>query len=651
MSKRIPILPFLVLFMALVSCKASAQQYTTTNKKAIKLFEEGYQLGMERKDDEALKKLQQAVEVDPDFGEPYQIMGQIYQERKELKPAIESYLKAITVNKERFSVCYSFIGDIYFQTFLFEEAALAYSNYLQYGRMKEETRLVIEKRLEQCNVAADLMRHPVPFEPVNLGSHINSANSEYHPSLTADGALLIYTVREPMQSMNCPSNDGTLEDFYLSEKVNEQWQPRTNAGSPLNSDCNEGAANLSPDGRYLFFAASNRERDQVQYSSVDLYYSEKEGDRWKKPMNLGAPVNTDAFESQPSFSSDGKTLYFTSTRPGGLGGQDIWMTVRNENGSWSDPQNLGPSINTPGDEISPFIHPDNQTLYFCSNGVLGMGGFDFFVARKKADGNFDVATNLGYPINTPFDERSLVISADGSTGYFASTNIKGYGQYDLYMFEMPVASRPHVVTYLKGSIYDKETKKPIEAEFELIDVSNGQVVVKSSSDKVNGEFLVSIPTDKQYALNVGKEGYGIYSQSFEVLGDHSILKPYLVDIALDPLKVDVNFVLRNIFFDTDKYDLKKESYAELGNLIQLLNTNPKMKIEISGHTDNQGSKSHNQVLSENRAKAVYDYLVAHGISASRLTYKGYGDTKPIDDNATEQGRANNRRTEVKITAM
>jgi outer membrane protein OmpA-like peptidoglycan-associated protein len=280
-----------------------------------------------------------------------------------------------------------------------------------------------------------------------------------------------------------------------------------------------------------------------------------------------------------------------------------------------------------------------------------MGGFDFYVARREANGSFGVGTNLGYPINTPYDERSLVISADGTTGYFASTNIKGYGKYDLYSFELPEASRPKVVTYLKGIIADSKTKKPVQADFELIDVATNEVIVKSTSDRVNGQFLVSLPSDRQYALIVSSDGYLFHSESFNLTGEHPLLEPYLVDIALQKITVDDPVVLKNIFFDTDKYDLKKESYAELNKLVELLKNNPKLKIEISGHTDNQGSKTHNQELSQNRAKAVYDYLAANGIATTRLTYKGYGDTQPIDTNDTDQGRANNRRTEFKVTAV
>lgn len=414
----------------------------------------------------------------------------------------------------------------------------------------------------------------------------------------------------------------------------------------MNTDCNEGAANLSPDGRYLFFAATTKINERE--GSMDIYYSERKGNTWSEPHPLPSPVNTAAFESQPSFSSDGKTLYFTSTRGGGKGGNDIWRTTYNPDGTWTAPENLS-DINTIGNEISPFIHPDNQTLYFASDGRYGVGGHDFYYSRIDANGDFSAPKNLGYPINTPYDERSLLISADGSRGYFASKNIEGgMGEFDLYYFDLYEEAQPVYTTYLKGHIYDDKTKLPLNASFELIDVETGQLIISSFSDEKTGDFLVPIPENRRYALNVSKEGYLFHTESFDMkLEDKK--QPYLIDIGLKQIEIGSIIVLHNIFFDTDKYDLKPESYAELKKLIDLLNKNPKMTIEISGHTDNQGGKSHNQTLSENRARAVYDYLITNGILKARLTYKGYGDTQPIADNTTEEGRAKNRRTEFKVT--
>ena len=391
-----------------------------------------------------------------------------------------------------------------------------------------------------------------------------------------------------------------------------------------------------------------------------LFFSRKVGDNWSSPINMGPPINTKSWESQPSISSDGKTLYFVRAvrdKTNKMNG-DIFMSEVGDDGRWKTPVRLSNKINTPGNEQSVFIHPDNQTLYFSSDGHTGMGGMDIYMSRKDKNGEWGDPVNLGYPINTVKDENSFTVSGDGKTAYFASDRPGGYGGLDLYSFELPEQFRPLSVSYMKGKVFNKETKQPLYAKFELIDIETGKTVVKSYSNKVSGEFLVCLPLNKDYALNVSANGYLFYSENFsfdtlnsQVTGHRSQLKGlpvYEKDIPLSSVKVGETVVLKNIFFETAKFDLKPQSQVELNKLLDLLLKNPKMKIEISGHTDKVGGNDYNQTLSENRAKAVYDYLVAHNISPDRLSYKGYGDTKPIDTNDTDAGRANNRRTQFEV---
>ncbi|MBE2287314.1 MAG: PD40 domain-containing protein [Prosthecobacter sp.] len=624
-----------------------AQNYSSSNKKAIRAFEEGYDLAMKRQDDKAIPKLEDAIRIDPKFGEPFALLAEIYFDQKKYELAENYYSLLIQISERKYAIYYSNLADVLMKLQRFADAALAIRNFLDKGEPRQALADKYRALLRKCDVAAFLMAHPVPFLPENLGPDINSPYSEYHPSMPADGSFLIFTVREKATSQSCRSQDGTFEDFYISYYQNGQWTPRKNLGEPVNSDCNEGAANVSPDGSRMFFAANNRlPRDE----SMDLFVTHRQGNNWGIPINLGPPVNTSAFESQPSFSSDGKTLYFVSNRPGGMGGNDIWITSLMHNDTWSEPINAGPTINTSANEISPFIHPDGQTLYFASDGHEGMGGYDFFVARLDLNSlKFSSPMNLGYPINTVADERSLIITADGGTGYYASTHQDGLGGYDLYRFRIHEAARPQPVSFLKGKVLDKKTRLPLQALFELIDVETGETVVSSVSDIITGSFLVSLPPNRRYALNVSKEGYLFFSESFD-LSQSDSLKPQSIDIPLQPIEVGGSVVLRNVYFDTDKFDLLPDSKAELNKLVALLSANPSMKIEIGGHTDNVGSKVHNQKLSENRAKAVYDYLLSKGIVAARLTYKGYGDNTPIADNATEAGRAQNRRTEFKVMA-
>jgi outer membrane protein OmpA-like peptidoglycan-associated protein len=328
---------------------------------------------------------------------------------------------------------------------------------------------------------------------------------------------------------------------------------------------------------------------------------------------------------------------------------DLYKTTMDEFGEWSKPINISDSINTEGAESSPFIHPDNKTLYFSSDGHIGMGGMDIFYCRKDSNDNWGKPVNIGYPINTFGDENSLILNARGDMAYFASDKLEGFGQQDLYKFKLYEEARPNPVSYMKGIVYDDQTKKRLEAKFELISLKDGQTKVESKSDPVNGEFLVCLPTGSQYALNVSKKGYLFYSENFSTPAEiHHKIDPFLKNVPLKPIKVGESVVLKNIFFEFDKYNLKKESRVELNKLYNLLKENKSLKIEIGGHTDNKGSEEYNKTLSQNRAKAVYEYLTSKGISSERLSYKGYGESKPIDTNKTEEGRANNRRTEFKV---
>ncbi|MDZ7743965.1 MAG: OmpA family protein [Bacteroidota bacterium] len=411
------------------------------------------------------------------------------------------------------------------------------------------------------------------------------------------------------------------------------------------SDLNIGAMVISPDGNYLFFVICS---SSLGYGSCDLYYAPRKENGWGSPVNLGPVVNTGVWESQPSFSSDGRTLYFSSTRPGGKGSSDIWKTRIDESGKWTKPVNLGWPVNTSKEEMAPFIHPDDKTLYFSSSGHPGMGDADLFVSRKDSLGLWATPRNLGYPINTEKGEINLIVSPDARRAYISSDKAGGSGNYDIYVFDLNEEIRPEPVSYLKGKVFDAETQVPLQASFELIDLKSQQKRVESFSDKRTGEFLVVIPVGSNLALNVSREGYLFYSDHFSLSEVKSRTDPYLKDIPLKPIRTGEKTVLKNIFFELDRYDLKKESRAELQKLFDFLQKNPSIKIEISGHTDSTGSEAYNKELSANRAKAVYDFLVDHGIDTGRLSFKGYGESQPIADNETTQGRALNRRTEFRI---
>jgi outer membrane protein OmpA-like peptidoglycan-associated protein/tetratricopeptide (TPR) repeat protein len=637
----------LVFLLSITICRSQDNyKYTTKSKRAINAYEEATRQFDSYNDKEALEDLDDAIKADDKFIEAYMLKGDIYANEKKYNKSIENYKKAIQLDPYFFSNNYMNVGLMELLAGKYQDAKNDLEIYDNLKNVNVINKKRAEYMLKTCNFCIDAMNHPVPFNPVNMGDSINTNLSEYQPAITADEQTLVITRLVPRGPEYENSANPYQEDFYISHKVNDStWSKAVSLGPPMNTPGNEGAQCFSPDGQYLYFTACDR---PTGYGSCDLYYSQKVGDHWGVPLNMGPTVNSSYWDSQPSISSDGKTLYFTSNRPGGKGGMDIWKTIKNDKGEWTTPVNLGDSINTDRDEMAPFIHPDDQTLYFASKGWQGMGGFDIFYSRRDTSGKWRKPVNIGYPINTAADESYMIVNSKGDLAYYASDRPGGKGGMDIYTFPLYEKARPKPVTYMKGKVFNKQTKETLQAKFDLIDLKTAKTVVESTSDPVTGEFFVCIPTEKDYALNVSKDGYLFYSENFTLSGIHSRTDPFIKDIPLQQVKVGEIVVLKNIFFDTDKYDLKSESTAELEKLTELLKNNPLMKIEISGHTDNVGEMKYNQVLSENRAKAVYDYLIAHGIAKERLTYKGYGQTKPIDTNDTDAGRANNRRTEFKV---
>jgi outer membrane protein OmpA-like peptidoglycan-associated protein/tetratricopeptide (TPR) repeat protein len=650
-SARSFLIVFLVLILHplfIISLSAQTQPLSTKSKKAEKLFFSAVDAYNRQDYGNALNELQKAIGVDPGFIEAYILSGDIYSDEKQTGEAISSYKKAIAADPEFSPNLYYIVANIELSAGKYQDARTDYETFLTFQRILPDKKEKALGAIRVCDYGLNSMAHPVPFNPSNLGDSINTPNDEYVNAITSDGQRLYFTRLLPRNSQTVNPNASFEEDFYYSERQDSlTWKKARNLGPPINTHGNEGALSISPDGRYLFFAACERADG---YGSCDLYWAKRTGNRWADPENLGSVVNSPSWDSQPSFSSDGRTLYFASKRAGGKGSSDIWKTELQPDGQWTPPVNLGDSINTRLEEMAPFIHPDDQTLYFSSRGHPGMGGLDLFYSRKDLSGRWRKPVNLGYPINTYADEITLVVDATGDLAYVSSDKFGGKGKQDIYSFPLYKEAQPVRVTYFKGVVFNKETKKRLEARFELIDLESAKTVVESKSDPGTGEFLVSLATDKNYALNVSKEGYLFYSDNFSLAGESTKTKPFVKDIPLQEIKVGETVILKNIFFDTDKYDLKEESRVELQKLTGLLNRNPTIRIEISGHTDNQGSQEHNLVLSKNRAQAVYDYLVGHGISKERLSYQGYGFSKPIDTNETEQGRANNRRTEFRVVS-
>jgi outer membrane protein OmpA-like peptidoglycan-associated protein len=651
----------LLLLLLLASVTLFAQydiQVSSKNKKAVKAYKKALacfdninQYGV-RDLKGAEENLMKAKKYDPNFVEVYFILSVIYEEKKETEPAIENLKKVVELNENFFPDVLFFLGKLEFSAGKYDDAFAHFNRYAAQKGLSDERYQQLELLMQSCEFAKKAVASPVKFEPVNLGPGVNTYMGEYFPCITADDQTLLFTRQIEVD----PSRGSIQEDFFVSKIKEGVWQKGTGISTRINTQYNEGAPSLSPDGQVLIFVACEVGGEYGEgrngVGSCDLFITYKYGDEWDFPSNIGEPVNTGQWESQPSYSNDGKTLFFVRAVPEiipGVKNSDIFISELDKKGNWSKPQKLGTNINTPYMESSVLIHPDGQTLYFSSNGHPGMGGQDIYMVRKGTDGKWGKPVNLGYPINTNSDENSLLVSSNGSVAFFASDRPGGYGGLDLYSFEMPEEVRPQVTTYMKGVVFDSETKDKLEAKFELTDLQTGEVVVTSFSNPGNGEFLVAIATNRDYALAVEKQGYKFYSKNFSLTAKTENTEPYLMDIPLDPLSSDGGVTLENVFFDLNSANLRKESYYELDKLVDLLNKNPAYKAEIMGHTDNRGVKKDNQLLSENRAKSVMDYLVSKGIDKKRLTSAGYGDTKPVvADAQTEEEHQKNRRTEYRL---
>ena len=609
----------------------------SANRKAQQYFEVAQKSLQTRDYPAAASKLEDATSADPAFQIAFIQLGDVYKLQRSYEKAKTNYLKAVAIpGKFDVRVYYS-LGLSQLNTGDYD---LAKKNFIlfkkNYGGKDQSFVSRADKFIKDCDFSISAIQKPEKYLPVNLGNAINSVNREYFPSLTADGNSLIF-------SRTVSGN----EDFYIAHKNNQQWEKAVPLSDKINTPLNEGAQSISPDGMFLFFTGCNREDGM---GSCDLYVSHKNGKDWDPPFNLGAVVNSSSWDSQPAVSPDGSTLYFVSNRPGGLGGYDIWKTTLNNAGEWSKPENLGPDTNTAYDEHTPFVHPDGKTLYFSSDGWPGLGNMDIFYSRLQSDGKWGTPVNIGYPINTFNEETGLMVTPDGTEGMFSSVMKDGFGDMDIFSFKMPVAAKPLPITYVKGIVRDANTKNFLEAKVQVVDIKNKEVKFNDYTDVATGEFLAVMPLGSSYAFNAVADGYLFYSANFELNGKASD-QPYILEIYLKKLQTGADVVLKNIFFDTNKYELLPASITELTSLLDLLQVNKTMAIEIQGHTDNVGTIAENQQLSVQRAKAVYDFLLDHKIDVDRLSYKGFGAGTPLATNATAAGKQYNRRTSFVITKI
>lgn len=592
--------------------------------------------------------------------------------------------KAYTLDPEVDEKILLYLAEGYHYVERFDEAIDYYNKYID----QSDNEVLVsdaQYRIKQCEYAKELVKNPIEIELVNLGPNVNSEYKEYSPVVSADESVLVFTARKPDSKGGEVDEYGEfMEDIYISKKVDGAWSQPVNM-KEINTDGHEAGVGLSPDGKKLIIFIGDTK------GGGDIYYCKQNDDgTWVKPKSFSKEISQkNSYEPSAVISNDGNTLFFVSDRSGGYGGLDIYAAKKDKKGEWGDPENLGSTINTPYDEDAPFLDIDGKTLYFSSDGHLGMGDADIFKSKyDSTTSSWSTPHNMGYPINSTREDLYFWLSGDGRKAYFSSSKEDGYGQQDMYMIILPkpedYEERVKVVEAIVGHEIEKEeepepepepvpvpvpvpepvgtevtaTIKVMETGTEaLIDGAVIEIIDKNNpSEKISaitsqGIFRTTFNNEKDitYDMYVEKEGYIYHSSSLFVPGIYDDEPNVEKLVFLKKPEVATVTIIRNIYFDFDKSTLKPESYTELNKLEEMLKTNPTMKVEIAGHTDSKGSDSYNETLSQKRAQSVVKYLVGKGIDNNRLTAKGYGESKPIASNDDEdEGRELNRRTEFII---
>lgn len=637
-----------------------------------------------------------AAEADPTNIKANFLAGDFHLRTIGKDKAVTYFLKVLELDPEyRFDITY-WIGRSYQYGMQFDLALSYYNRYMQKlterdgyrGRDRVELSEV-QRRIYECENAKEFVANPSHYSIVNVGSAINTEYEEYAPVLNEDETMMVFTSRrrEGNLNQNVARDNKPFEDIFISEKVNGVWSPAKNIGETVNTPNHGSSLALSADGSLLFVYKDD--------NNGDIYVSEhKEDGTWTFPHPLSENINSQGFkESSMSISPDQQVLFFASDRPGGMGGIDIYYSIKDKAGEWTRSKNLGPVINTPYDDDGPFIDYDGKTLYFSSQGRKGMGGYDIFKSEyDSAAGKWSEPENLGFPINTPDDDVFFVSTEDGKRGYYASVREDGLGFTDIYMvtilqdeeFGNTVASKkvetePDVEPENNGNVSKVETeepkqeevktekqeaqlqpvtvivkvldedKQPIDAKISMRSVPDNIVAGKSNKQTGVYEFQVMHPDAKKYRLSVEKDGYVFENTDLTVKGATSEPQQVTRTVTLRRLRMGTRSVLRNIYFNFDKATFKDESYNELNKLETMMAQNPGMQIEISGHTDNIGASAYNKELSRKRADAVKSYLVNKGIDPRRIEAVGYGEERPLASNDDErEGRELNRRVEFRV---
>eukprot|EP01132_Coremiostelium_polycephalum_P000754 gene754-934_t len=636
--KELRWIPLLVGFLLCsFSAKKEHKPSTSTSPKAIQYYQKATQAYLATQHQQAISLYQEAIKKDKRFIEAYLKLAHIYKSLEQFKAAEKLLNQARPYLAFHPAYFYYKVAHLYYRIGAYKKAHLAFQK-IPLTTLKDNILLAKITTLQKnLTFAIEQIQHPVSFTPQLLPPPINQFTSQYFPMLTLDQKTILFTA--PMQK------EGRFtENIYISHQDEQgQWSTPTSISDQINDTAShEGACTLSADKQTIIFTSCARKGN---YGVCDLYVSHKKGDQWSKPKNLGAQVNSKQWQSQPSLSVDGKTLYFVAERAGNYGKKDIWQSRLQPDGNWSKATNLGPIVNSTAQETAPFIHPNGTTLFFTSNRAPSMGGFDIYYTNL-VNGAWTTPINLGYPINNHKDQASIYVTADGKKGYYADGKRKDqtYNQSYLYAFDMPAHLLPilqrQVITL---QVRDAKNNQPTEAQIQIYDPTTGDCLHEEHINDPTGTATVVVPVQKAYQIYILKEGH-----LFENLTYDATTASKQAPIILHPVEVGQVQILKNIYFNYDCHTLDSKSYLELNHLVQFLQGHPQLSITLEGHTDHVGSATYNDQLSTKRAQSVFNYLVQAGINSQRLAYQGYGKKHPIAPNDSPQHRQLNRRVAFRV---
>lgn len=630
------------IFLFVFSATAQQAPLSTKSSKAADLYHKAQKHVAERDLKKALAALEEAIKKDPNFGEAYIKAAGIHKMSGNQPATFASYKKGLALLPFNPALAqeYTNFADMALTAGDYALAKQYYDYFIKTNPKNARAVAHAERQIKNTEFAVKAMQQPVDFKPQRLAAPLNQFQLQYFPALTATKTHLVFTARQG----DDPRSD---ENLYVSVHRDNNWSVPVSISNSINSEFNEGTGSISGDGKTLVFSSCNRPNS---YGDCDLYISIRNGETWSKPVNLGRNVNSAAWESQPCLSADGRTLYFSSDRgKGGLGREDIWVTRWQDDGAWSAAENLGVPVNTAGSETAPFLHASGTTLYFSSNGHIGLGGADIFKATFT-NNTWGEPENLGYPLNTSANEASFFITPDNTKGYYSRLVLDSNSKKSASLFEFDVPATwksKETSTFTQGRVFDAQTRKLIGAVVQLYDVNTDELVQQVKADAENGTYTVVLNEGKQYGMFVTAAKHLTKSISFDYTTKKEF-NPLTLDIYLDPIAKGASVVLNNLFFATGKYQLEKKSKTELDKIIAFMNANTQVQIEISGHTDDVGDDKSNQELSNKRANAVFTYLVEHNVRKERIRYAGYGESRPLKPNNSEPNRQLNRRIELRV---